>query len=242
MIKLGDKWGSRYDFFDILRHYVALKIKDGITLKNWYECGEFIRDPKMYLVNGFIPSRTSVIYDIGAQYADYAIYWAIKYGCRIYAFEGLPWNYVKAVNNAVCNLGLMNHWDIFSDIHIYNVMVGNGAAIGYNSNGGMAFFDSNPRNLTQSVALDSFAFDSGILLPDIIKIDVEGFEYQVLLGSLKLIKTKMPRIIVETHSLELRSKVHDLLTSLGYELRHIGRTVQGKQAWMDQITNLFYSP
>ena len=53
---------------------------------------------------------------------------------------------------------------------------------------------------------------------------------------------EMTKIIVETHSLEFRSKVHGLLTSLGYELKHTGRTVQVKHEWMDQVTNLFYSP
>jgi FkbM family methyltransferase len=39
------------------------------------------------------------------------------------------------------------------------------------------------------------------LLPDLIKIDVEGAEYKVLQGALELVKRKQTRFIVEVHSL-----------------------------------------
>ena len=42
---------------------------------------EAIEDPRMYLKEGFIPSKNDVILDIGAQYGDYAMIWSKKYGC-----------------------------------------------------------------------------------------------------------------------------------------------------------------
>jgi hypothetical protein len=76
--------------------------------------------------------------------------------------------------------------------------------------------------------------------PEIIKIDVEGFELKVLCGAEKTIETYMPKIIIETRSLELRRECHTFLEKRGYVLKHEGRTVTPKHSWMDEVTNLFY--
>jgi FkbM family methyltransferase len=71
------------------------------------------------------------------------------------------------------------------------------------------------------VTLDSFCRSQSIE-PDLIKIDVEGFEYQVLAGCVQTLIRARPRIVVElhpTHWLELgttESKFTRLLDQTGY--------------------------
>ena len=54
----------------------------------------------------------------------------------------------------------------------------------------------------------------------IIKIDVEGFEMNVLRAAEYTIKKYKPKIIIETHSFNLFYEVRDFLTNIGYELKH----------------------
>jgi len=70
---------------------------------------------------------------------------------------------------------------------------------------------------------------------------VEGFEMDVLEGAENTIRQFKPRIIIETHSKDLRKRCHAFLSSLGYSLQVEGRTVTSKMPGMDRVTNLFYS-
>ena len=52
--------------------------------------------------------------------------------------------------------------------------------------------------------------------PSIIKIDVEGYELQVLKGATKTIKEHMPMILIEIHHFDENNEVHKYLKELGY--------------------------
>lgn len=52
-----------------------------------------------------------------------------------------------------------------------------------------------------------------------IKIDIEGYEYNALLGGIKMIKENKPIIIFEQH--DMYSKIFKLIESLGYNIRRI---------------------
>lgn len=52
--------------------------------------------------------------------------------------------------------------------------------------------------------------------PDIIKIDVEGYAFEVLLGAIKMLNTYAPRIILEFHSMKEYKKCKGLLRANGY--------------------------
>jgi FkbM family methyltransferase len=63
--------------------------------------------------------------------------------------------------------------------------------------------------------------------PDLIKIDVEGYEYEVLEGMSKLIAACKPMVFIELHGVDIAmaketgDKIITLLTSAGYKLFHI---------------------
>ena len=73
--------------------------------------------------------------------------------------------------------------------------------------------------------LDSYLQDNLIESMDILKIDVEGFEHQVLMGSKLIISTLKPKIIqVEVHEndqyQDYNPDLENLLKSYGYKLKN----------------------
>jgi FkbM family methyltransferase len=181
---------------------------------------------EIYNVDGFKPESGQMVIDIGANYGDSAIWWAKAFGTKVIAFEPL----VNVFNALEENIKLNN-----VDVTAYNLALGNGEEISGSSDGNM--FSSGGNIKLKSEKLDSFSFER----VDLLKIDVEGFEMDVLLGAENTIRQFKPRIILETHSRELRKKCHAFLSSLGYSLKVEGRTVTIKSPGMDKITNLFYS-
>jgi Methyltransferase FkbM domain len=75
-------------------------------------------------------------------------------------------------------------------------------------------FETNPAE--NCIALDDCLRRGELFAPDVIKVDVDRAELSVLSGALELLATHRPRLIVETHSLELERACGDLLVELGY--------------------------
>jgi FkbM family methyltransferase len=66
--------------------------------------------------------------------------------------------------------------------------------------------------------LDSLIAEAVIPPPNILKIDVEGAEYQVLMGATDMIRKYRPRIYLEAHSTALEMSCGSLLRELGYAI------------------------
>jgi methyltransferase FkbM-like protein len=69
------------------------------------------------------------------------------------------------------------------------------------------------------VTLDAVAFGQGGFVPDLIKIDVDGGEIEVLRGAARILASRRPHLIVETHSPELEDECGRLLAEVGYRPR-----------------------
>lgn len=65
------------------------------------------------------------------------------------------------------------------------------------------------------ISLDKFC-DQEDLAPDLIKIDVEGYELEVLRGMLNVLKTKRPMIMIEVQA--DHSAIFELLANAGYRM------------------------
>ena len=68
-------------------------------------------------------------------------------------------------------------------------------------------------DLIKTIALDDFVAHSG-LVPDLIKMDIEGTEYEALCGMPKLLENTRPHLILEQQPSDMRC--HDLICSVGY--------------------------
>ena len=174
----------------------------------------------------------NVIFDVGSNIGNHAIYWAIHLRpLAIYAFEPYPDNFFRLKNNIINN-SLNNI--------IMPIQKGVGDHLGYASisnidetNLGSTSFvytTDKQESAIQITDLDSFSKDNQISTVDFIKIDTEGFELLVLKGMRELIKKCHPDIWVEV-SYTTYSEVIDFLQAEGYILHDI-----------DQFNLLFLHP
>ncbi len=77
------------------------------------------------------------------------------------------------------------------------------------------------------VVLDELVKSGDLPAPQFMKIDVEGGEMMVLEGAREIIETHHPRMVLATHSPELRQACSDFLTARGYEMQDIQATGDG---------------
>lgn len=72
--------------------------------------------------------------------------------------------------------------------------------------------------------LDSFVDENNIEKIDIVRMDVEGFEYNILLGSKKVLKNFRPKLFIEIHKMYLgNEKTHQIFSQLKkqeYEIKY----------------------
>lgn len=161
-----------------------------IMLKDYYE---YYEQP--------ITNTKPIIFDIGANVGNFTIASKIFYpGSTVYAFEPVP----KTFSILESNL------KAYSDVSIINAACGetNSKMPIYSSESesDRSSFDVDNLKNTKDVVttevdvlpLDSFIESKNISKIDLIKIDVEGFEFEVLKGLKKGIK-KVDWMIMEVH-------------------------------------------
>lgn len=172
-----------------------------------------------------------MIVDAGAQCGDYTLLAAKYYDVsKIYSFEPLSSNFKILEGNIISN-------------RIENVRAFH-AALG-NSNGSIEInYFGNMMVNSQSGSSESvrmLTLDSLELCPSLMKVDVEGFEVDVLQGSLKTIQKYKPKIIIETHSKKLRRESLEVLLENGYYVAHYGRKIRPKTL-TGEIQNIYLLP
>lgn len=156
-----------------------------------------------------------VVYDIGANVGIYTVL-----ACRIVGVNGR----VFAFEPASMNLSYLNsniQANGFSNCEVIPMAVSNtdgtvqfelgrDSCVGKISNHGLL--------RVPSISLDSFTAN-GKPLPNLMKIDVEGAEYEVLTGARKAISMAKPVIFLATHGQKVHTNCCDLLRDFGYQLQ-----------------------
>ncbi|WP_161952087.1 FkbM family methyltransferase [Thermoplasma sp. Kam2015] len=149
--------------------------------------------------------KDKVVIDVGAQTGDSVLYFYMRGARKVIAFEPLPHNFDVLKKNIELNA---------LDCECYDVALGSDDKImTVNFSGDMV----NAFGTGDKINIKMRRLDDYDLSPDLIKIDVEGFEMDVLRGALQTLE-KTKEIIIEVHSLELRTEVIELLDSLDFKL------------------------
>ncbi|MEO5999811.1 MAG: FkbM family methyltransferase [Ferruginibacter sp.] len=176
----------------------------------------------------------SVFYDIGANVGFHSLTAnrVIESG-KIYAFEPMP--DVRAVFEKHISLNhklIRNHNISLLPIALSNeekqVQFSNDTN---HSDGNTyiatsyVFLETNNRITVQCQSIDGL-IKQGYEKPGIIKIDVEGAEYDVLQGAKEVLQKDHPYILLATHDCHLpgvQEKCLAFLAGLGYHVQHTGK-------------------
>ena len=133
------------------------------------------------------------LYDIGARHGYYSLAFArLAAPARIHAFE--PDRQSYTLLNEVIARNRSN-----SRIEAHELFLG-----------------SIVNQREKAETLDDLVFAKGFDAPDLLKIDVDGPEYEILCGANKVLTECKPRLIVEVHSPQLEIDCKTMLEQSGY--------------------------
>lgn len=167
--------------------------------------------------------------DIGANSGYFTLLGAklvTENGCVV-AFEPVPEIYQSVVDKVALNdfLNVTVESCVVGDVNCDSIrfVIENNGANSHIEAINTGHFNSNQNRVieTSMVSLQSYCSKRKIR-PDVLKIDVEGAEALVLRGISELIIKCRPRMIISTHTQELKRECQELLESYGFEVSSLG--------------------
>jgi FkbM family methyltransferase len=167
---------------------------------------------------GNAATQGAVVYDVGANVGIYSLLASLRVGASgmVYAFEPLDRN-LKYLHRHISLNNLQNCIILETAVS--------------NREGGLPFsaaaWDPHMARLSQdgemsvpSTTLDACIYGERHLRPpNIIKIDVEGAEFEVLQGAARTLTEFHPRIFLEVHGTQLHADCRAFLLGKGYAVQ-----------------------
>ena len=169
----------------------------------------------------FLPNKGDTIIDVGGHIGFFTIAAARRCGekGRIYTFEPNPDTFKRLIKNIKANnLSQVetNNIAISKKEGVLNLKVGDsteGSTI--MSKGKLKEYERNISVVSNT--LDNIVLEKKIKKIDLLKIDAEGAEVLILKGAENHALSITEKILIETHSKELRKKCKNMLQSNGFE-------------------------
>lgn len=165
----------------------------------------------MKLVKLLLSEGSSVFVDIGANIGVYSLIASESKSANIFSFEPHPYTYKLLNDNVKLNAR--------KNIQTINCALSNkNGTVSFSNLPGSSFNkiiqETENSNLlkVESIRFSDFVINTEIV-PEITKIDVEGFEYDVLLGAKEILE-KVSIIIVEIS--DNRNLIYQLLSDAGF--------------------------
>jgi FkbM family methyltransferase len=218
--------------FDFIGHHINL---DGV-----FEKGEL--DTVFQWLSRNDKAFSGVAIDVGANIGNHSLYFSDHYQ-SVYSFEPNPRTFqVLKINSQLVKNVKCFDYGISSENRSANLNV-------YANNIGHS--DVSDETTQDTVPIKLSTLDAALdrdLKVKLLKIDVEGHEYQAILGSKAVIEANMPVILFEQLSAEFEdgsSEVINLLKSMGYtrfaSVKRRTRKLQTKNVFLNPIFNILNS-
>lgn len=183
-------------------------------------------EPKViHAVTETVKAGMTVI-DIGAHIGYYSLFFTRCVGPhgRVFAFEPLPGNFTLLQKNVQLN-NLLNvqtlNQAVFSRTQEIDITAPDDQP---NPGSGSLTSETGDKNYhVKAISMDDFCKDHD-LRPDVLKIDVEGSEYDVLVGAKETIGRCRPSLLIELHHFDgnlAAVPVPQMLVDWGYQIQWI---------------------
>lgn len=180
--------------------------------KNYFE-ESFLKYVDKYI------GENAIIIDIGANIGNHTLYWANEsHAKKIYAFEPIPHTFEILKKNIEIN-------NLQDRVKLHNIGLADQECSGEikcfckQNIGGTRLkkLQSDTKFTMPLTTLDSFNITEDKV--DLIKIDVEGMDNEVLLGSKNTIAKYKPVIVIESFA-DSFEKTNSILEEYGYKKEH----------------------
>lgn len=166
-------------------------------------------------------NQSDVVYDIGAHVGFYTLLSSKLVGerGRVISFEPFPANLSYLERHVSLNS--------LKNVQIVGKAVSNRSgkmlfAIGPTSSMGHLSDQESEKTIeVDTVELDKFIHDESLPIPNLIKVDIEGAEFEFCMGAQQLLKKHSVKIFMATHGTEVHLKCITFLDGLGYKLQSI---------------------
>lgn len=162
-------------------------------------------------------------YDVGAHSGFFAMIAARFVGPfgAIFAFEPDPKN--KAIleanisRNGLCQITLLEvaAWSSEGQVTFEIAPEASNGTQGHICDAGR---ENRYRIVVAAVRLDDLVFKQGYRSPDLIKMDVEGAEWEALQGARRLLAEGKPKLLCEIHNPSQIGQIRSYLEELGYNV------------------------
>ena len=177
---------------------VILKLRKDDALSELLFCRSFEWAEREWLKGVLTTGR--VFYDVGAHVGYFALL-AARRNCSVVAFEATPITFRRLTENVAVNSGI-------GEFRAFRIALSDaqGTVPFFVSTAGRDAWNSlaPPREEgpierieVETARLDDFVREHGLPLPDVMKIDVEGWEPRVLAGAERVLREKAPVLLVE---------------------------------------------
>lgn len=178
-----------------------------------------------------------VFFDVGANVGFYTLLAAKYVGAtgQVVAFEPFPGN-VSFLQRHMT----LNHLE---NVELFEAAVSDQAGTGKFSpgpDGCTGRLGGDGQLAVELVTLDDLTVSGRIPFPDVIKIDVEGAEFQVLKGAAKLLSDRHPVVFLATHGKQVKHDCLELLKGLRYQCEPLEVGVDPSKA--DEFVAIFDPP
>lgn len=175
-----------------------------------HSCPDKFHEPGLseLVVDFFRRQPTATFFDVGSLYGYFALLaFAVSKGRgNVYAFEMNPESYAALSLNVAANTGMTAAAPDAGELVAVNAAVGAAKEIARPTSYLRIHLDSTHADARVApidfVTIDSFSEERGVA-PDLIKIDVEGYEGQILAGARNTLASERTVILLEFHSNEL---------------------------------------
>ncbi|MCU5109609.1 FkbM family methyltransferase [Bacillus cereus] len=221
----------------ILKDSTIIRVMDDYIGRIIHSNQDYYEKELLEYFKEYMPTN-GIVYDIGSNIGNHTLYFYRNLNPKkIYSFEPAKELFALLDFNTKVNQ--------FKNIELFNYAVGKEigeANLNYNyKNTGASNISPDGHELVKIINLDKLKIEK----PDFVKIDVEGFEYNVIQGMQKILQVSSPVLWIEIFK-ENYFAVDQLLEELNYVQvdRHLDNYIYirlTKEQGLDSIVKRFKS-